>query len=72
MIELRNITLQFGRRVLVEGISTRFRRGEITALLGRNGTGKSTLLRTIANLLPAASGEVLIDGRDVRSISADG
>ena len=70
MIELRNITLQFGRRVLVEGISTRFRRGEITALLGRNGTGKSTLLRTIANLLPAASGEVLIDGRDVRSISA--
>jgi len=70
MIELRNITLKFGSRVLVEGASTRFRRGEITALLGRNGTGKSTLLRTIANLLPAASGEVIIDGRDIRSVSA--
>lgn len=70
MIELRNITLQFGSRVLIEGASTHFRSGQITALLGRNGTGKSTLLRAIANLTPAASGQVLIGGEDVQKIGA--
>lgn len=56
--------------MLIEGATTSFRRGEITALLGRNGTGKSTLLRSIANLQPAASGQVLIAGEDIRAIGA--
>ena len=63
MIELRNISLGFGSRTLIEGASTRFECGRMIAMLGRNGTGKSTLLRAIAALGEARCGEILIDGK---------
>lgn len=44
---------------------------KLTCLIGRNGMGKSTLLRTIARLQPQTSGNVMIDGKDVKSYSAD-
>ena len=50
MIKLNNITLSFGSRKLIERASAHFECGRMTALLGRNGTGKSTLLRSIASL----------------------
>ena len=50
MIQLNSITLAFGERRLVEGVTTRFECGRMVALLGRNGTGKSTLLRAMAKL----------------------
>lgn len=62
-IELRGLTLAYGSRTLIEGADARFGRGEFTALVGRNGTGKSTLLRTIAGLVRPAAGEVIVDGR---------
>lgn len=42
--------------------------GQITALIGANGSGKSTLLRTLGNAIPPLAGEVLLDGRDLRSV----
>lgn len=63
MIELRNITLGYGHRTLIEGATTRFERGTMVALLGRNGTGKSTLLRAIARLLDVQQGGIAIDGK---------
>ena len=70
MIELRNISLKFGERTLMEGVSTRFSVGAMTALLGRNGTGKSTLLRAIASLGKVQDGEIWIDGREQSTMSS--
>lgn len=65
MIQLRDITLGFGSRTLIEGATTRFECGRMVALLGRNGTGKSTLLRAIASLGELRSGDIAIDGRSL-------
>ena len=62
-IQLRNLsigyTLKHGVRVVAEGINGTIRSGELTCLLGANGVGKSTLLRTLSAFQPAISGEVL-------------
>ena len=47
MIRLENLSLGYGSRTLIAGADAEIRRGALTALLGRNGTGKSTLLRAI-------------------------
>lgn len=65
MILLRDITLGFGSRTLIEGATARFECGRMVALLGRNGTGKSTLLRAIASLGELRSGDIAIDGRSL-------
>lgn len=65
MIQLCDITLCFGSRTLIEGATTRFECGRMVALLGRNGTGKSTLLRAIASLGELRSGDIAIDGRSL-------
>lgn len=70
MIELRNISLGFGQRRLITAATTRFERGKITALLGRNGTGKSTLLRTIASLQRPLEGEVFVGGDSIATLSS--
>lgn len=70
MIEFRNMSLKFGERTLMEGVSTRFSVRTMTALLGRNGTGKSTLLRAIASLGKVQGGEICIDGREISTMSS--
>ena len=55
-IALRHITLAYGRRILLRDVSASVPPGSLTALIGRNGTGKSTLLRAVAGLGAAASG----------------
>ena len=70
MIELRDITLAFGDRKLMSGASATMRRGELVALLGRNGTGKSTLLRAIASLGRVQGGSVVIDGKPLADITS--
>ena len=69
MIELRNITLGYGHRTLIHSATTRFERGTMVALLGRNGTGKSTLLRSLAGLQEVATGEIVIDGKPLAELS---
>ena len=63
-IKLKNIILGYGDRVLVNDVSTDIREGELTALLGRNGTGKSTLLRAIAGLGHIIDGSIELMGFD--------
>ncbi|MBQ6613291.1 MAG: ABC transporter ATP-binding protein [Alistipes sp.] len=65
MIQLNNITLAFGERMLINGATTHFECGKMVALLGRNGTGKSTLLRAIAKLGEVSCGEIMVDGRNI-------
>lgn len=68
MITLRNITLAYGDRTLVENGSAEFAAGELTALVGRNGVGKSTLLRAVTAIEPPKSGEVLLDGTNAAAM----
>ncbi len=69
MIKLSDITLAFGHRELIAHASTEFTRGNLIALLGRNGTGKSTLLRAIAALGSVQGGTIEIDGRPIGTLS---
>lgn len=65
MIQLRDFSIGYGSRMLLDRVNTSFGKGRLTALIGRNGTGKSTLLRAIAGLNRRYSGEVLLNGRSI-------
>lgn len=69
MITLRNLTIGFKSRSLLENVSASFKEATLTSLIGRNGTGKSTLLRAIAGLNPQYRGTILLDSHDIRSLS---
>ena len=69
-LELVDITLGYrGDRPLAVGLNGAVAQGESVALVGRNGVGKSTLLRSVAGLVPLAGGEVRVDGRSVFAMS---
>lgn len=62
MIEAKALFAGYGGKEVLHGISARFEAGRITGIIGPNGCGKSTFLKTLAGLLPAQAGEVLVDG----------
>lgn len=62
VIETRDLTVRFRRNEVLRDLSIAFGRGTVTALLGRNGVGKSTLLRVLVGYLPATSGEAAVFG----------
>ncbi len=64
IVEVRNVAKTYhGGIEALSGISLEFPEGQLTTLLGPSGCGKTTLLKIIAGLIPASSGEVLVDGR---------
>lgn len=71
MLELHDVTAAYGKSQILQSISMHVTEGEVVALLGRNGVGKTTTLRTIMNLLPATGGRVVFDGRDIVGRSPD-
>jgi ABC-type branched-subunit amino acid transport system ATPase component len=68
-LELVNLTSGYGSSTVVHGVSLEIAPGEILALVGKNGMGKSSLLKTILSFLPAWEGAVRIDGRDVTRLA---
>jgi iron complex transport system ATP-binding protein len=62
MIELRNVSLTIGDHLLLRDLDARIEPGEFVAMLGRNGVGKTTLLRAMCGLCVPATGEILLDG----------
>lgn len=68
MIRLENLTLAYGAHTLIECATAEVPRGALTALVGRNGTGKSTLLRAIAGLGAVAGGRIMLDGVSVSAL----
>lgn len=71
MIELRNFSIGYGQRQLLGDVRVTIPSRNLTALIGRNGTGKSTLLRAVAGLNRNYSGHIEIDGKDIRSAAPD-
>lgn len=67
-LTLSNLTLGYDGRILVQNACAGFRSGELCVLAGRNGTGKSTLLRAMCGLQPLLSGSVLIDGCSISAM----
>ncbi|NEW07460.1 ABC transporter ATP-binding protein [Paenibacillus sp. SYP-B3998] len=65
MIEVRHVSKSYGNKPVVDDVSIRIAKGQITSFIGPNGAGKSTLLSMISRLIAKDSGEILIDGEDV-------
>ena len=63
ILEVKDITKNFGEKSVLKGISFSAQSGEALGLLGRNGAGKTTTIRIIMQLFPPNSGEVLVDGK---------
>jgi urea ABC transporter ATP-binding protein UrtE len=61
MLALSDVTAAYDQVPVLNGLSLELKRGEVLALLGRNGVGKTTLLRTIMGLLPRSSGSIALD-----------
>ena len=70
MIKLQDIKLNYGKREILRGLDATFADGRITAVMGPNGCGKTTLLRIIGGLLEPTAGQVFIDGQTVGDYTA--
>ena len=68
LIEARGIQAYYGASHVLHGVDLTVHRGETIALMGRNGMGKTTLIRSILGLLPPRSGEVRVRGKPVTSM----
>jgi branched-chain amino acid transport system ATP-binding protein len=70
LLEVKDLELAYGQVAVCRGISLRLDRGEIVALIGANGAGKSTTLRAIAGLLPPRAGTINFSGKDVTAMAS--
>ena len=66
---LQSLSIGYSHKVIAADINAQIKGGELTCLIGRNGTGKSTLMRTLAGFLKPLGGSALLDGRDVGRLS---
>jgi len=69
VLATEELTIRFGGHVAVDRVSCAFERGTLTAIVGPNGAGKTTYFNLISGQLPATSGRVLLDGRDITRAS---
>lgn len=67
MLEVKNVTKRYGKRVVLDDVSMAFKKGEITCLLGLNGVGKSTTMKAIMRMIPINKGVITIDGEKISS-----
>lgn len=65
MLAVQNLSLFYGAAQALRGVSVEARAGEVTCVLGRNGVGKSSLLRAVVGQRPIAGGSITLDGRDI-------
>ncbi|WP_339193372.1 ABC transporter ATP-binding protein [Aeribacillus sp. FSL W8-0870] len=65
MVEVKNVSKQYGNKFVVKGVSLKIPKQKITAFIGPNGAGKSTLLSMISRLIKKDEGEILIDGKEI-------
>ena len=69
MLEVQNISINYGVCAVVQDVSFALSTGKIIALLGANGAGKTTLLKSLNGSLPIAKGKILLDGKELNSFS---
>jgi len=68
-LEIRGLTIRYGRKVALSDIHLTVNSGEVVALVGPNGAGKSTLIRAVSGILPVQAGTVFFGDRDILAMS---
>lgn len=71
MLEVKHVYTRYGEVECLKGVSLTVNRGEIVALLGANGAGKTTVLKAISGLVKPAAGDILLDGRSLTKMSPE-
>ena len=69
-LEIKDLRVYYGKIEAIKGVSVRVNQGEIVTLIGANGAGKTTILKTISGLRPVTSGSITFDGEDINKIPA--
>ena len=69
-LEIKDLRVHYGKIEAIKGVSVRVNQGEIVTLIGANGAGKTTILKTISGLRPISSGSITFDGEDINKIPA--
>ena len=71
LLELKDITLSYGKIEALHGISLEVNAGEVVALIGANGAGKTSTMRAISGLRGVSPGQIIFDGEDITRLRAD-
>ena len=70
MLNVENLAVSYGLIKAVKGVNFYVNEGEIVALIGANGAGKTTIMHAVNCLIPKTSGKVTFDGKDISAIAA--
>ena len=70
MLEVKDLQVYYGMIQAIKGISFEVNQGEVIALIGANGAGKTTILHTVTGLLAPKNGSILFEGKDITKIPA--
>jgi urea transport system ATP-binding protein len=71
LLQLSSIETYIGGSRILRGVNLEVRAGEVVALMGRNGVGKTTTLKSITGMLPVRAGTILFDGQPIQKLAAD-
>lgn len=71
MLELKNVHTHYGLSHVLQGVSLQVHAGEVIGIFGRNGVGKTTMIKTIAGWITPSQGEILLDGRSLVDLTSD-
>jgi branched-chain amino acid transport system ATP-binding protein len=71
LLDVTDLVAGYGSGDILQGVSLRINAGEIVAVIGRNGVGKSTLMKTIIGLLPTRAGNIFLQGTSIGQLRAD-
>lgn len=70
LLEVTDLKVNYGLIQAIKGVSFTVNKGEIVALIGANGAGKTTIMHSVCNLIPKSGGKVMFDGNDITTIPA--
>jgi branched-chain amino acid transport system ATP-binding protein len=68
-LEVKDLHVHYGKIEAIKGVSVVVNEGEIVTLIGANGAGKTTMLKTISGLRPVSTGQILFDGQDISKMA---
>ena len=70
MLEVKDLQVSYGMIQAIKGISFEVNQGEVIALIGANGAGKTTILHTVTGLLAPKAGSIMFEGQDITKVPA--
>ncbi|MEY3519577.1 MAG: hypothetical protein RLZZ177_292, partial [Pseudomonadota bacterium] len=71
LLQVRDVQAAYGESQVLFGLGLSLQPGDVMGLLGRNGMGKTTLIRSILGLKSVKAGQVIFDGQDITNVAAD-